>query len=1368
MSAEAGRGAFMIAGTAIGAYFGNPALGFALGNLAGGLIFPNDEGGSRLNDLRVMTSAWGSPIAIGYGTFRIGSNLIWSPGITGKSVSSKGSSGDSTQYDYKCTFAVAFAEGVADDILTIWADSQVIYNKVPAPTGLSPLQLTDLAAVIGGSAVDTTVTPGQTYVANTQVLASVGGTKKESLQFRFYTGAEDQMPDPAIQAQDGADLTPAHRGLCYMVFDDLPLAQFGNRVPQISALITFDEAQTYPIIAAQPTVAPASSLPAPTLITNHIPQGYVACDWNNLVGYTTGNGCIYSMNLITGVQTTLCSFETIGVEVLGQSLFNGGVSSNGFGLLGVTSDGNVVFGATIEEGHGGVMGVINPNTGKLISSSYSTTGKTDGTALSSSTAGLTAEQIQAGDTALPDPATQITGFGNATETLVGDQGAETVLVAGALVPPLSGLCVCSSGSDDYALGLSDLGHLGVVRLGKPTLFPGPGPAETTGIETVWFDYEGTYNYDVFSRLMGAYGAPPVAASSGSSTSILSPTPATVYAVLCSTTWGVTTPYPVLSIQVSGLSEINAVGVPTGSTLTEIFTIDPAVLGAQCPQTAAAGALQWSANGQGSSESIFFDLSDNSLIFSSALANSTGQIYRLIYKIGVGNAAGDYDWIVYVDPALYPHVGNLPGGNNASFNIASGQVSWLSGSGFCITLQTATGTLSESLFPIKPGYIQAYVEDIEAVFLVDGYGSAPSEDDGGATAGDTATNATISAAAADGAALAFVNRAGGSYALLSDVLTDLCVRAGYTADDIDVSECVLTYVDGYFIGRPSSVHDSIAVLAKIHQFDACESDNKIVFRMLIDSIPLRSINDDDILLNKEDATFVKETRQQDVDLPAIVEIRFMDPTNDNQENLARARRLAAPTPTMYSRNNVRIEAPMVIDPNVAAQTAATILQSSWNQRSAYEISLTYKHLDLDPCDTVVIALSDGSYYTCRLNNIDFGANMELQCKGISLLPVAYLPATSTGDAPLYIPTPPTSAIATPTSTYTSPARMDVGRNAIQTIELIGPTKLFVLDLPLLRDTDTTGAITSAVYVAAAGMGSTAASWAGASVEVSSDGTSFGEFAQITEAIVWGSCVTPLPDVDEVYSLDTKTQLVVSLDNPSATLASTTLANVLDNYANMFAVQNSSGGWEVINVVSCAQQADGTWLLTGLLRGRRGTDTQAATHGSGDTIVYLDPEKYQVIDVALSTVNTPRTYQATSYEQSVGSPTVVSVTTTAADLKPYAPVAVVASLDGSNDIVLTWLRRTRLGGDLAGTFGTPDIVPLAETSEAYSIDILSGPGGSVVRTLTSSTPTVTYPNSEVVADFGAVPAQISVNVYQLSSVIGRGFTNPVTVTIGEALR
>ncbi|MBX6376614.1 MAG: hypothetical protein IRZ13_20600, partial [Acetobacteraceae bacterium] len=210
-----------VGGAALGSAIGvGWQAGWLVGAVAGQLLFPRKgpdirTEGPRLGDLTVTSSAYGASIAIGYGTLRMAGNMIWSSGIreqqnvTRTRAGGKGGGGatqTSVSYSYFASFALSFGEGPAEDVLRIWADGKLIYDK----TGASP----DVA--------------------------------KPNLRFRFYPGSETQLPDPLIEAHVGAGRAPAHRRLCLIVFEDLALADYGNRIPNITAEITFRRAAQQP------------------------------------------------------------------------------------------------------------------------------------------------------------------------------------------------------------------------------------------------------------------------------------------------------------------------------------------------------------------------------------------------------------------------------------------------------------------------------------------------------------------------------------------------------------------------------------------------------------------------------------------------------------------------------------------------------------------------------------------------------------------------------------------------------------------------------------------------------------------------------------------------------------------------------------------------------------------------------------------------------------------------------------------------------------------------------------------------------------------------------------------------------------------
>jgi hypothetical protein len=67
---------------------------------------------------------------------------------------------------------------------------------------------------------------------------------------RIYLGTEDQMPDPLIEAwcddRYGADSCPAYRGSAYIVFEEIPLEQVGNRIPQVTVEAINNKSDIYP------------------------------------------------------------------------------------------------------------------------------------------------------------------------------------------------------------------------------------------------------------------------------------------------------------------------------------------------------------------------------------------------------------------------------------------------------------------------------------------------------------------------------------------------------------------------------------------------------------------------------------------------------------------------------------------------------------------------------------------------------------------------------------------------------------------------------------------------------------------------------------------------------------------------------------------------------------------------------------------------------------------------------------------------------------------------------------------------------------------------------------------------------------------
>ena len=196
------------AGAAIGGSIGGAILGVSAATIGGFIgstigsvvdswiissLAPTQRiEGARLDTLRITSATEGAVIPRLYGRMRMGGNIIWATDFREETKTTtqgggKGGGGGkvkTTEYLYYASFAVALCEGPITGIGRIWADGKPM----------------DLSGVT----------------------------------WRWYPGDEAQTADPFIAAKMGAASTPAYRGTAYVVFEELALSTYGNRLPQLS------------------------------------------------------------------------------------------------------------------------------------------------------------------------------------------------------------------------------------------------------------------------------------------------------------------------------------------------------------------------------------------------------------------------------------------------------------------------------------------------------------------------------------------------------------------------------------------------------------------------------------------------------------------------------------------------------------------------------------------------------------------------------------------------------------------------------------------------------------------------------------------------------------------------------------------------------------------------------------------------------------------------------------------------------------------------------------------------------------------------------------------------------------------------------
>src|SRR5688572_17629814 len=181
------------AGSWVGSFFGplGSAIGWSIGSALGTLLDPPKTEGPKLTDLKLQTSQYGQPIPIVYGRVRVAGNVIWTTDMHEHETTSSGKGGPVVvETTYTASFAVLICQGPIIAITRVWADGRLVQDNTTYDNQLSFI-------------------------------------------FTTYLGTEDQLPDPTMESFLGIGQFPAHRGLAYVVFDELELTEFGNRLPHL-------------------------------------------------------------------------------------------------------------------------------------------------------------------------------------------------------------------------------------------------------------------------------------------------------------------------------------------------------------------------------------------------------------------------------------------------------------------------------------------------------------------------------------------------------------------------------------------------------------------------------------------------------------------------------------------------------------------------------------------------------------------------------------------------------------------------------------------------------------------------------------------------------------------------------------------------------------------------------------------------------------------------------------------------------------------------------------------------------------------------------------------------------------------------------
>lgn len=498
--------------------------------------------------------------------------------------------------------------------------------------------------------------------------------------------------------------------------------------------------------------------------------------------------------------------------------------------------------------------------------------------------------------------------------------------------------------------------------------------------------------------------------------------------------------------------------------------------------------------------------------------------------------------------------------------------------------------------------------------------------------------------------------------VSEIIADLCISAGYTQDDFDVTD-VHGVVHG-FCATGNSFMEDISSICKVAGISWRQYGRKLVF-FPQDQGNVIVIPRQDIGAGEGENETIKIVTSNKNQLPTVVDVEYLDINKDYLTSIQSATRYSG-----QDENRLSMNTQIATDANVARTAAYRILTQMWNGTCEYQFKLGPKWLHLVPGDVLDITTLNGDHHIVQIKEMTIGADYSIE-----ILARTY-----------------------DSTVFAIEEEGDSGEEGFyDQIEIGGPTDGLLVNLPILPG------IPDEIGFCAFGNGESAG-W---------------RFAMLYESIDEGetySIVGQIPSRGVGFALNTLGQ------GPSQIWD---VDNYLDVYVNMVDLWNAEEkdvlkganalvvGNEIIQFCNAELIAENTYRLTRLLRGRRGTEWAISSHQANEKVGILAPGRMTFITGDIYGINKENYYKFVANDMSQEFVEHVTFLYNGETKKPFSPVHCVYHGDGK----YTWTRRSRVGIEL--TSNPPDI-PLGEAYERYVVKLYKN--GALVTQYTVNTPEV----------------------------------------------
>ena len=540
--------------------------------------------------------------------------------------------------------------------------------------------------------------------------------------------------------------------------------------------------------------------------------------------------------------------------------------------------------------------------------------------------------------------------------------------------------------------------------------------------------------------------------------------------------------------------------------------------------------------------------------------------------------------------------------------------------------------------------------------------------------------------------------------LGELVKIICSWVGLGPSDIDVTGLIgsQTNVRGFLIETITSPRDALGILFGGYFFDAFESEGLIKFSLRSNAM-VTNISKEDFISNSSSLSGYVLARSEEIELPGSSIVSFYDEKKDYQVGTVGSKRQ-----TTNSSITAELRFPLILTDSLAKTISEVVIQESWAARESIRLSLPMSKIALDPGDAISLDI-ESREMIFRIESIDKGSSLEFDALGFD---VSVYDTFITGDS----------------ATLTG------------VVKVYGKSVLVFMDLPLVTgEEDSPWAPRVAAYQDPFPSSVNIFEDTGSDLLLNTQVFSITQVGRLVEPLIRG----PHTIIDEGSTI------LVDMNDENYQVLGDTENNVR-NGSNAIAVQTSSGDWEIIKFINSSLVSGRRYRLSRLIRGQLGTYPIMENSVPIDNIViFLTQEATQSLNIAESRKFEMIDYRygPDLYDTSSGFYQNGTYTGKATGQIPYPVTDIQFSVDGSN-VTISWKRQTRFGG---GEFDEAT-VPLNEDSELYQIDLLDS-SDVLLSTVEISSPTYVYTGA---------PILFKARIYQMSSSVGRG--RPQTAQFG----